>query len=187
MEATRRILQYLKGNPGQGILLCSYLDLQVYAFCDSNWGACPLNKRSLTSFLVTLGGSPVAWKTKKHATMSCSSAKAKYRAMATATSEMIQIKSLLGAMGCFLDKPMNLFCDNQATLHIAKNPIFQERTKHIKIDCYFVRERLLLEDLVTSYVPSKLQVADIFTKSLGKQQFMLLKGKLGMINSHAPP
>ena len=107
--------------------------------------------------------------------------------MATVTSEMIWIKPSLGAMGCFLDKPMNLFCDYQVALHIVKMPVFHERTKHIEIDCHFVRKRLLSGDLVTSCVPSKLQLADIFTKALGKQPFMFLKGKLGVINPQAPP
>jgi len=58
LDAVRGVLCYLKGNPGQGILLQHNSDLQVYAFCDSYWGACPLTWHSLTRFLVTLGGSP---------------------------------------------------------------------------------------------------------------------------------
>ena len=95
---------------------------------------CPLTKRSLTSFPVTLGGSPIAWKTKKQGTVSRSSAKAKYRAMETVTSKMIWIKFSLATMGIFLDTPMTLFCDNQVALHIVKNSVFYEQTKHIKID-----------------------------------------------------
>ena len=186
MEAARRVLRYLKGNPGQGLLLKADADLNVFAFCDSDWGACPLTRRSLTGYFVTIGGSPVSWKTKKQSIVSRSSAEAEYRAMATVTSELIWIKSFLSSLGIFLAKPMKLYCDNQAALHIAKNPVFHERTKHIEIDCHFVRERLLLKDLDTGYVASRNQVADIFTKPLGTQQFQFLRSKLGILNPHAP-
>lgn len=39
--------------------------------------------------------------------------------------------------------PIPLKCNNQAAIHISSNPIFQERTKHIELNCYFVREKLL--------------------------------------------
>ena len=187
MEAARRVLRYLKGNPGQGILLRSNSNLQGSAYCDSDWGAHPLLRHSLTDVLVRLGGFPISWKTKKQGTVSRSSVEAEYRAMATVTSEFIWIKSFLAAMGVFHTTPMKLFCDNQATLHIAKNPVFHERTKHIEMDCHFVRERLLSGDLVTGYVASKHQVADILTKALGKQSFHFLTSKMGIVNPYAPP
>ena len=106
--------------------------------------------------------------------------------MANVTSELIGIKSLLASLWVFLDKPMELYCDNQAALYIVKNPVFYKWTKHIEIDCHFIRERIIGGDIKTDYVPSKYQVADIFTKPLGKQQFQFLKGKLGIVNPHAP-
>jgi len=51
LDAARRVLWYLKGNPGQGILLRSDSDLQVSAYCDSDWGGCLLSRHSLTVFL----------------------------------------------------------------------------------------------------------------------------------------
>ena len=107
--------------------------------------------------------------------------------MATVTNELIWIKSFLAAMGVYHTSPMTLFCDNQAALHISKNPVFNERTKHIEMDCHFVQERLLSGDLTTAYMPSKYQVADIFTKALGKSQFHVLMGMLGIVNPYAPP
>ena len=95
MTAAWRVLCYLKGNLGQGLLMQSASNLQVLAYCDSDWGACPLTHRSLTGYFITLGGSPVSWKTKKQTTVSRSSAEAEYRAMAATTSEIIWIRSFL--------------------------------------------------------------------------------------------
>ncbi|KAL2933792.1 Retrovirus-related Pol polyprotein from transposon TNT 1-94 [Bienertia sinuspersici] len=184
-DAAIRVLRYIKGSPGQGILLQPG-DMQLNAFCDSDWAACPLTRRSLTGYFFLLGRSPMSWKTKKQATVSRSSAEAEYRAMAVTTCELKWLKALLHSLGVLHSWPMKLFCDSQSALHIAKNPVFHERTKHIEVDCHFVRDELLSGNISTQYVPTGSQLADILTKALGHKQFGLLLRKLGIYNLHAP-
>ncbi|KAJ4795629.1 Retroelement pol polyprotein-like [Rhynchospora pubera] len=185
-EAALRVLRYLKNNPGQGILLRADSDLKLYAYCDSDWAACPLTRRSLTGYFVLLGRSPISWKTKKQQTVSRSSAEAEYRSMAAAACELTWLRSLLNFLGVSQQEPVKLFCDSQAALYIAANPVFHERTKHIEIDCHYIRDQICARLIETSYVRSSDQLADIFTKSLGKQQFLYLLGKLGICDLHAP-
>ena len=186
MATAKHVLRYLKGNPRQGLFMKTDSNLQLVAYYDSDWGACPITRRSLTGYFITLGGSPISWKTKKQTTASRSSAEAEYRAMAAVTSELIWIHSLLASLRVFVKLPIRLFYDNQAALHIAKNPIFHKRTKHIDIDCHFIRERILSGELIIDCLPSKYQIADIFTNALGKRQFMFLQSKLDIVNLHAP-
>ena len=103
------------------------------------------------------------------------------------TSELIWLRALLGSLGVFSLSPMHLFCDSQAALLIARNPAFHEWTKHIELDCHFVREKLESSDVLFSYILTRQQPVGIFTKSLGKKQFMYLRRKLGMIDPHALP
>ena len=108
-----------------------------------------------------------------------SSAEAEYRAMAAAASEIIWLRLLLKELGHNSDnRPTTLFCDNQAAIHIATNPVFHERTKHIEVDCHFIREKIMNKVIETAYIRSADQIADIFTKPLPKGIFEALKSKL---------
>ena len=92
----------------------------------------------------------MSWKSKKQNVVARSSAESEYRAMATVTCELVWLKQSLGELKFGKIDQMELVCDNQAALHIASNPVFHERTKHIEIDYHFVREKILSGDIVTN-------------------------------------
>ncbi|RVW76298.1 Retrovirus-related Pol polyprotein from transposon RE1 [Vitis vinifera] len=130
-------------------------------------------------------GNLVAWKSKKQSVVSRSSAESEYRAMAQATCEIIWIHQLLCEVGMKCTMPAKLWCDNQAALHIAANPVYHERTKHIEVDCHFIREKIEENLVSTGYVKTGEQLGDIFTKALNGTRVEYFC-KLGMINIYAP-
>ncbi|GAA0155847.1 hypothetical protein LIER_13482 [Lithospermum erythrorhizon] len=134
--ACRYEVRYLKGSPGQGLLVSSACDLSLTGWCDSDSAGCPVTRRSITGWIVFFGGSPISWKTKKQHTVSRYSAEAEYRSMAAITVELKWLKALS------LD--------------------FGDGT------------------LWTTHVSTEVQLADIFTKGLGKTKFHYLLRKLGV-------
>ncbi|XP_021740132.1 uncharacterized protein LOC110706521 [Chenopodium quinoa] len=164
-EVALRVVRYLKKSPGQG---------------------CPLSRRSLGGWFVLLGLSPVSWKTKKQPTVALSSSEAEYRCMNATTCELKWLKRLLGDLGVRHENEMHLYCDSQSALYIAQNPVFHERTKHIELDCHFVRDAITDGTIIPSYVPMTVQLANIFTKALGKAKFEFLLRKLGVRDPYSP-
>lgn len=169
------------------MFLSSKSDLSLTAFCDSDWAACPLTRKSLTGYIVMIGQSLISWKTKKQKIVSRLSAEAEYRAMSDAYSELKWIAPLLQTLGVSQRLPIPFYCDNKAALHIAANPVFHERTKHVEIDCHLVRNAIKAGFLDPRYVHTTAQLAGILTKALEHQQFRQLLCKLGVRDLHAPP
>ncbi|KAL8120516.1 hypothetical protein AgCh_017628 [Apium graveolens] len=181
---TKELLDEAASTAGQGILLQGADHLTLQAFTDSNWGACKDTRRSISGYVMLLGKSPISWKSKKQGIVSKSSAEAEYRAMSNAASEITWLVRLLAELGMLCLKPVTLHCDNQSSIHIAKNPVHHERTKHIEIDVHFTRDKVLEGLIQLSYVPTTHQLADVFTKVLPSVQFTELLAKLGTTQCH---
>lgn len=100
------------------------------------------------------------WRSKKQQVVSKSSAEAEYRSLSVASDEVIWLTNFFKELHLPLVKPILLFCDNTATIHITHNSVFHERTKTIEIDCHSVRERLIAGLFKLLHVRTDLQLAD---------------------------
>jgi hypothetical protein len=178
--AAKRVLRYLNGSPDHG-LYYTKSNLQLNAFCDSDWAGCPDDRRSTSGFAVFLGDCLIAWSAKKQAVVSRSSTEAEYRSLSIATAELYWLRMLFKELKIFLSTPPVLWCDNVSALALASNPVFHARTKHIEVDYHFVREKVLNRDIIIKFISTQDQVADIFTKGLSSARFLALKVKLMVV------
>ena len=134
-----RVLRYLRGTASRCLFYARDSPLELHAYSDSTWASDPSDRRSVTSYCIFLGSSPLTWKSKKHAAVSRPSTETELRALATTTSEIVWLRWLLADFGISYDAPTPLLCDNTGAIQIANDPVKHELTKHISVDASFTR------------------------------------------------
>ncbi|KAJ9541490.1 LOW QUALITY PROTEIN: hypothetical protein OSB04_027996 [Centaurea solstitialis] len=163
--AVLRILRYLKGTMFHGLYFSSTSSLVLRGFSDADWDSDMTDRRSTTGYCFFLGDSLISWRSKKQSLTARSSTEAEYRALADTSQELIWLRWLLSDMGAPQKSPTPLWCDNNSAIQIAHNDVFHERTKHIEIDCHFVRQHVVRNTIRLHPISTLDQPADIFTKA----------------------
>lgn len=185
-SAVLHILRYVRGTLLHGLHFSADSSLLLTGFSDADWAGDPTDRRSITGYCFFLGDSLISWRSKKQTVVSRSSTESEYRALADSTSELLWIRWLLSDLGVPQPPTTTLYCDNRSAIQISKNDVFHERTKHIEIDCHFVRHHVGAGTLHLHSVASDEQTADIFTKALSPGRFHALLSKLKLISTLPP-
>jgi hypothetical protein len=140
LKAVKCILRYIEGTLDFGLFYSQSPDITFCGYSDADWGGDLDQRRSTGAFVFTVNGTPITWSSKKQTCVALSSCESKYRALVEASKEAIWIKNLYSELGFLTDASTTIYCDNQSSIKISKNPQYYSKTKHFEIHLHFVRD-----------------------------------------------
>ena len=170
-EAVKWILRYLRGSTDIGLKYDgNQASENVVGYADSDYAGDLDKRRSMTGYVFTVFGCIVSWKATLQSTIALSTTEAEYMALTEAVKEGKWLHGLLDSLGLNAQVP-EVHCDNQSAIHLAKNPVYHERTKHIDVRMYFVRESIAEGKVAVQKIATADNPADMMTKPLPTEKF----------------
>ncbi|MBW0572087.1 hypothetical protein O181_111802 [Austropuccinia psidii MF-1] len=132
-------------------------------YVDANWGG--EASRSTHGYILFHGSNPIAWKSKRQATVAASTAQAEYLALSFAAKESLWISHLFAPILKTLTP--TLLSDNKTEIGIANDMVSCKQTHHLIREFNMIKEYIVEGKIMLEWVLTKNQLADIMTKSLG--------------------
>ncbi|GJY59129.1 retrovirus-related pol polyprotein from transposon TNT 1-94 [Tanacetum coccineum] len=180
-EAVKWILKYLKGTADVGLVYGrdQGKHVDVDGFVDADYAKDPDKGRSITGYVFMVHGCVVSWKATLQHVVALSTTEAEYMALTEAVKESIWLKGLLIELGVNL-RSVVVNCDNQSAIHLSRNAMFHERTKHINVRYHFIREIVESKEIGVAKIGTKDNAADAFTKVVPGPKFKYCMKILGV-------
>lgn len=183
IQEVKMIFKYLQGTKNFGLWYPRDTDLTLHAYTDADWAGSVDDKKITSGGAFYMGSRLVSWFSKKQSSISLSTTKAEYVVAASCYTQLLWVMQTLQDIQITCTPPMSILCYNTSAISISNNPVMQSKTKHIPIKYHFLRAQVLEQKVKLEYVPSKEQVADIFTKPLPRETFEYLRQKLGVVST----
>ncbi|KAE8665844.1 Retrovirus-related Pol polyprotein from transposon TNT 1-94 [Hibiscus syriacus] len=174
----KRILRYIKGT--SNVALCyGGSNLLINGYVDSHFAEDLDKSKSTTGYVFKVAGGAVSWVSKLQSVVATSTTEAEYVAATQASKEAIWLKMLLEELG-HNQEYVSLFCDSQSALHLARNPAFHSRTKHIRVQYHFIREKVEEGTVDMQKIHTKDNIADFMTKTINADKFTWCRSSCGL-------
>ena len=172
-EAAKWVLRYLHGTRTTGICFernNGGIDNFSIGYVDSDFASDLDKRRSTTGYIFTMAKGPICWRSILQPTVALSTTEAEYMAMAEAIKEAIWTLGLIEDLGVNQHK-LEVYCDSQSAIYLAKYQVHHARTKHIDVRYHFVREVIAEGDILIKKVATADNPADMLTKVVGASKF----------------
>ncbi|GKC55893.1 retrovirus-related pol polyprotein from transposon TNT 1-94, partial [Tanacetum coccineum] len=179
LHAVKRIFRYLRGTVNRGLWYPKDSSIALTTFADADHAGCQDTRRSTSGSMQFLGDRLVSWSSKRQKSAAISSTEAEYIALSGCCAQVLWMRSQLTDYGFGFNK-IPMYCDNKSAIALCCNNVQHSRSKHIDIRFHFIKEHVENGVIELYFVNTEYQLADIFTKALGRERIEFLINKLGM-------
>ncbi|GJZ19901.1 hypothetical protein Tco_0556491 [Tanacetum coccineum] len=179
LHAVKRIFKYLRGTINRGLWYPKDSSIALTGYADADHVGCQDTRRSTSRSMQLLGERLVSLSSKRHKSAAISSMKAEYIALSGCCAKVLWIRSHLTDYGLGFNK-IPMYCDNKSAIALCCNNVQHSRSKHIDVRFHFIKEHVENGVIELYFVNTEYQLADIFTKALGRERIEFLINKLGM-------
>jgi hypothetical protein len=178
--AAKHVLRYIRGTINYGLRYTASNDIQLHGFTDSDWAGSVEDRKSTSGMSFSLGSAMISWSSRKQKSVALSTAEAEYMAACEACTEAVWLRKLISDLFDQTPESTTIYCDNQSCIRLSEHPVFHERSKHIEIKYYFIRDKVQEGEVKLEYIPTDEQTADILTKPLSRIKFAYFREKMGI-------
>jgi hypothetical protein len=182
LVAVKRIFRYLLHTPNFGLWYPKGSSFHLMGYSDADYAGEKKDRKSTSGSCQFLGRSLVCWSSKKQNCVALSTTEAEYISAASCCAQLLWMVQTMKDYGINFTK-VPLLCDNESAIKIAHNPVQHAKTKHIEVRHHFIREHVERGNIDLSFVGTKDQLADIFTKALDEPRFRELRNELNVIDA----
>jgi hypothetical protein len=183
-QAVKRIIRYVAGTLDHGLHYPRCPGAADFVgYSDSDHAGDIDTSKSTSGIMFFLGKCLVSWQSVKQQVVALSSCEAEYIAASTACTQALWLSRLLGDLLGRDARAVQLMVDSKSALALARNPVFHERSKHIRLRHHFIRGCLEEGSIKASYINTTDQLADLLTKPLGRIKFLELCSRIGMVQT----
>nr|GFA31609.1 hypothetical protein [Tanacetum cinerariifolium] len=195
VHAVKRIFRYLRGTVHRGLWYSKDSSVALTVFVDADHACCQDTRQSTSCSVQFLGERFISWSSKRKKSAVISSMEAEYITLSGCCAQILWMRSQLSDYGLGFNKiPMYcdnknyglvfnkipMYCDNKSVITLCCNNVQHSRSKNIDIRYHIIKEQVEQGVIVLYFVNTEYQLADLFTKALGRDRIEFLTNKLGM-------
>ena len=162
----------------RGIHYKKTTSVNVKAYTDANWAGNVDHRKSRSGCVIMLANAPIIWFSKTQDSHALSSCESEFVALVETIKECMWLVNFFTELKVTFDIPIPIYIDNKSAQALAQDPVKHSNSKHIDLKFKFIAATFDKKSIAPIYIPTKENIADVFTKAIKPDTFRRVMNEL---------